>query len=153
MSRELRAIVRYLCRKSDWAITNLQIQKILYILYMCYYGIHKKKLIQEPFEAWAYGPVIPALYHDFKMFGADPIEEWYLSDTANHHNFNQDQVSFINKYADQLLDVPTYHLVQATHAPGGAWNAVYDESKPHTKLVDKDILAEFTNHYANNGGK
>ncbi len=34
---------------------------------------YSKPLINETFQAWMYGPVIPEIYNDFKLYGSRPI--------------------------------------------------------------------------------
>ena len=42
-------------------VTNLQLQKKLYVANMLLRGEHKTRLVHGHFEAWNYGPVHPAL--------------------------------------------------------------------------------------------
>ena len=59
---------RYACKMSGWTITNLKLQKILYIAHMVYVGrTDGTVLIDEMFEAWDFGPVLPNLYHRVKI--------------------------------------------------------------------------------------
>ena len=56
------------------SITNLKMQKLLYVLYAKY--ITKSPdfpLFPDRFEAWQYGPVLTKVYDIFKIEGAAPI--------------------------------------------------------------------------------
>jgi|GEM_PF-6636616 len=49
---------RAICELRDWEVSNLELQKILYIAHMVYLGeTDSHPLIKENFEAWDYGPV------------------------------------------------------------------------------------------------
>ena len=62
-----------LCELSGWRISNLRLQKLLYIAHMYHLGRTDKNLVNENFEAWQHGPVEPNLYHYVKGYGADSI--------------------------------------------------------------------------------
>jgi uncharacterized phage-associated protein len=64
---------RTLCELRGWSVSNLELQKILYLAHMYYLGRHGGPLIREEFEAWDYGPVVPELYHHVKGFGGGPV--------------------------------------------------------------------------------
>lgn len=64
----------------DWSISNLEMQKILYIAHMYYMGKFGARLISTPFEAWDYGPVHPELYHKLKRFGARKVRDVFWGD-------------------------------------------------------------------------
>jgi uncharacterized phage-associated protein len=56
-------------------LTPLQLIKLVYIAHGWYLGLTGNPLINEPPEAWQYGPVIPSLYHALKIYGNGPILE------------------------------------------------------------------------------
>jgi hypothetical protein len=48
-------IARRFCARGDWCVTNLELQKMLYIVQMLYMGeTNGHRLIQTQFEAWDY---------------------------------------------------------------------------------------------------
>lgn len=63
----------------DWAqlkqvsMSNMKLQKIVYFCHADVLAATGRPLIDQTFEAWEYGPVIPSLYTEFKIFGAGPI--------------------------------------------------------------------------------
>ena len=61
------------CCRSGWSLSNLELQKILYVGQMLYLGRYNEPLVNEVFEAWDYGPVLPTIYHSAKMFGRSPV--------------------------------------------------------------------------------
>ena len=58
------------CELTDWKASNLEIHKKLYIAYMVLLGRSdgSARLVDEAFQAWDYGPVLPTLYHHLKAF-------------------------------------------------------------------------------------
>lgn len=56
-------------------LNPIQIQKLVYIAHGWHLAITEKPLIHESVEAWTYGPVIPDLYHEFKQWGNEGIQE------------------------------------------------------------------------------
>jgi len=63
----------------DWAdechisITPMKLQKLAYYCHAEFLLATGHALIAQEFEAWDYGPVIPGIFHEFKVFGSDPI--------------------------------------------------------------------------------
>jgi uncharacterized phage-associated protein len=56
-------------------MSNLKLQKLAYYAQGFHLALYGKPLFGEPIEAWAHGPVVPELYHRFKKFGANAIEQ------------------------------------------------------------------------------
>lgn len=50
-------------------ITNLKLQKLLYYAQGIAAGRFSCRLLSENFEAWAHGPVVPSVYHNYKTSG------------------------------------------------------------------------------------
>lgn len=55
------------------SISNLKLQKLLYYAQGGYLAFHDTPLFPEAIKAWAHGPVVPQVYHEYKHFGAGPI--------------------------------------------------------------------------------
>jgi uncharacterized phage-associated protein len=54
-------------------LTPLQLIKLVYIAHGWYLGLTGEPLINEPPEAWQYGPVIPSLYPSSAYSLSSPI--------------------------------------------------------------------------------
>ncbi|MCR5155098.1 MAG: DUF4065 domain-containing protein [Butyrivibrio sp.] len=66
---------------SDYDITDLSLQKLLYFVKgfsLAVFG--KKPIFEEQCEAWAYGPVFPTVYEKYKVFKKEVISDIYVSD-------------------------------------------------------------------------
>jgi len=57
----------------DVTLTNLKLQKLMYILYAKFLHETGYSLFSDRFEAWKYGPVLTKVYDVFKIEGANPI--------------------------------------------------------------------------------
>lgn len=64
----------------DWAdqdgilVSPLKLQKLLFFCHAEFLLQIGLPLIRDEFEAWSYGPVVPAIYHCMKAFGSSPID-------------------------------------------------------------------------------
>ncbi|MBO1348259.1 MAG: DUF4065 domain-containing protein [Hormoscilla sp. GUM202] len=54
-------------------ISNLKLQKLVYYAQAWHLAIHDSPLFEDDFEAWVHGPVIPALFEEYKKFQWKPI--------------------------------------------------------------------------------
>lgn len=63
----------HLANNTGSYISNLKLQKLVYYAQAWYLGIYGTSLFEEDFEAWVHGPVIPALYREYKEFACKPI--------------------------------------------------------------------------------
>lgn len=63
-----------LAEREGQTLDPMKLQKLVYIAHGWCLAIYGDALIDEPVEAWQFGPVISTLYHEFKEFGADPIK-------------------------------------------------------------------------------
>jgi uncharacterized phage-associated protein len=55
------------------SISNLKVQKLLYYAQGAHLALYDKPLFHEAIKAWAHGPVVPQVYHEYKHCGARPI--------------------------------------------------------------------------------
>lgn len=126
---------KYLCNKSDWQYSNLELQKLIYIAQVLHVGENSQPLVYGDFQAWKYGPVHPDLYRYLRLFGAFAIPKTYsvfegISDVPEESvkNCLQD-VSSAFAPSDSIGPL----LMELTHREKGAW-------KRHYKLNRNEII-------------
>lgn len=58
------------------SLTPMKLQKLCYYVQAIYMATHNgEPLFEEDFQAWTYGPVITALYQEYKDYGWRSIQE------------------------------------------------------------------------------
>lgn len=54
-------------------ISNLKLQKLLYYAQGYHLAMFNEPLFSETMERWQHGPVVPAVYHEFKAYGSGAL--------------------------------------------------------------------------------
>lgn len=134
------AAAKRICERSGWSVSNLELQKLLYIAHMFYLGHHEEPLIRGHFEAWNYGPVQPTLYHRAKIFGSSPVDNIFHSAGALEDG---KEAKMLDEAVDQLSGSPTGRLVAITHWEKGAWAKHYVPGEFGIVIPNEDILQEY----------
>ncbi|NJN76126.1 MAG: SocA family protein [Synechococcaceae cyanobacterium RL_1_2] len=67
--------IHYANLEEDSLVTNLKLQKLLYYSQGFSLAIFDQPLFEENIEAWQYGPVVPDIYHEYKVHGRNPLPE------------------------------------------------------------------------------
>ena len=135
------AAAKHMCARSGWQISNLSLQKMLYLAQMIYMGEHGgEKLIDGTFEAWAYGPVLPTVYGQVKAFGKNPIKNVFHGVAPEMDAGRRDT---LNDAYDQLSQKTPGQLVSITHWKDGAWAKNYIPGAFGVPIPDPDILDEY----------
>lgn len=140
MTESVHAAAKRLCVRSGWSLSNLELQKLLYLSHMLHLGRHDEPLISEHFEAWNYGPVAPSLYHRVKIFGSSPVGNVFHSveDLADGT-----EVDVLDEAVDQLGHARPGKLVAITHWDQGAWAKHYRPGVRGVVIPNQDIRQEF----------
>jgi uncharacterized phage-associated protein len=129
-----------MCERSDWTLTNLELQKMLYLAQMIYMGQHGgDRLLAGTFEAWDYGPVLPSVYREAKTYGSGPIR--YIS--AGARIDDPERQKMLDEAHDQLSRASAGQLVSITHWKDGAWAKNYVPGARGVVIPDRDILEEY----------
>lgn len=126
-------------------VTPMQLIKLTYIAHGFSLAIHKRALIDEPVEAWKYGPVVPSLYRRLKKFGSKPVTSDVSTGIfpAGKALENDDQ-KLVDLVFDKYGDFSGIQLSHLTHRPGTPWAETYE---PNSYGVDIDDSVIRT-HYA-----
>lgn len=62
----------------DHEIDPMKAQKLTFFAHGYYLAIRGQPLINELFQAWKLGPVVPSLYHRLKIYGGNGIDEYLM---------------------------------------------------------------------------
>lgn len=118
--------------------SRLRMQKTLYFMYAFYSNFQKEstdlpeKLFDEPFEAWAFGPVLHSIYSKEKIEPKEWLAESNIEEVIMI--FLDDALSSINKLGD-------FELV-ARAQEDSAWREAYIENSKEIGLMNSDTIAK-----------
>lgn len=140
MTVTYRDAAAHLCARSGWSVSNLKLQKILYMADMNFVGMRGHRLVDHEFEAWDYGPVSPPLYQDCKAFGSKPVPNVFWG-SANLDGTKEAEI--LNLAWDMLKPKSPGELVQITHWQGGAWAKRYVPGVKCIKISTQDMIDEY----------
>lgn len=119
-------------------ISNLSLNKIMFFAHTEYLLRFDEKLVQDSFEAWQFGPVLPVIYHQFKKNGDRPIGNratFICHKTGEDRIFSweclENHVDILSSVLNQYGRMSSYALVQLSHIRGGPWDKVWNASSDH----------------------
>lgn len=142
MTVPVLSAARYLARKSGWGLSNLELQKILYLAHMFHMGRHDgQPLVPGSFEAWEYGPVHPTLYKAARVFGSSDVQDIFHGSPDIPDGGPEKAI--LDEAYDSLAHLTAGQLVSATHRKGGAWYQNYIPGHLHCIIPNADILSEY----------
>ncbi len=135
-------IVEY-CNRIGKGISNLKLQKILYFVqaeFLVSTPDHSP-CFKDTIEAWDFGPVVPSVYRQYKIYGSavipnnpnDEFLEYYEKIKPEHQKM-------IESIVNDAANLTAYDLVQITHnqAP---WKTAY--KKGWNKEISNDSLLNY----------
>jgi uncharacterized phage-associated protein len=130
-----------LCELRDWQLSNLELQKLLYIAEMYHLGNEGTPMVAEDFEAWDYGPVMPSVYARTKGFGRAAVPNvfhWVSSVPEQSSEYH-----LLANLSEQTKGFTAGQLVNVTHWPLGAWAKFYRPGYRGIKIPKSAILQEY----------
>ena len=139
-------------RSRELKISNLKLQKLLFLCHAFYLVETGRTLVRGSFEAWQYGPVHREAYEAFKRFGAKPITEEAdkfnpVTGTRSPLPIPADRVVFdvVRKVVQFYGDWSAGELVRLTHAENGPWHQVVSAAETSANMalkISDDVIAE-----------
>jgi uncharacterized phage-associated protein len=117
-------------------MSNLKIQKLCYYAQGLCSAMRGRPLFSETIEAWDHGPVVPALYHEFKVHKSEPIPipEWFDFSTIS----DPDRTALTDLY-EYYAQFSAWRLRDMTHEER-PWKDAY---KRPSKEITIEALVEF----------
>jgi len=152
--------------KSGLLLTPMQLLKLVYISHGWTLAVTGKPLIREPVQAWKFGPVIPSLFHEFKVFGGNPIQRLaHYAELADCDETGESELvvsaPFLPKSDENSIKLidwvwkvygskEGWELSRMTHEKGTPWSKAVDEMKAkHGDWVSGVTIPDdsIRNHY------
>ena len=146
-----RYIINY-ANDNNIIISNLKLQKILYFVQLEFLLRNKNQpCFSDAIEAWDFGPVVPCVYHEFKIYGAFPIPKisYVYNMGSNFLNIKREDYSSTISIKDKSVieDVvnecdrfSASQLVDITHNQT-PWKRAYAFGK--NSVISVDWLRDF----------
>jgi uncharacterized phage-associated protein len=162
-SRGIANLVLDVADDLNVGVTNLQLQKVLYFVWGEYYRMFNVDLFKENFSAWEYGPVIPDIYHSFKIFGNRNISNRISKIDFRNGSSSKIELSITKSEFDFLISsinlyvkVSAGMLVDWSHHDSGPWAQVWNHtgpSNPGMIIPFEAIRRYFQNPFPYDGGR
>lgn len=135
------AALRRMCELKQWGITNLEANKLLYFAQMISLGRSNglNPLVDDHFQAWDYGPVLPRAYHHAKAFGNNPIRPFMFQARGPIGPWE----SVFRETLDEVGHLTSSQLVAESHWEDGAWAEYYRPGSKGIDIPNDAILREY----------
>lgn len=144
-----------LAKDRSLPVSPMKLQKLLFFAHGWHLALANEPLLDEPVEAWQYGPVIDSLYHAFKHCGTRPISgyatEFDIEDlqdiTPVLSDSDKAQVGpLLNEVLDVYGKFSAVQLSNMTHEPGTPWDDTWRATgglRRNADIDDAKIKAYF----------
>lgn len=152
-----RAVANYVldfCERKGLSVTNLSLQKIVYFCHVWSLIDLGKPLIKHKFEAWAFGPVLPYLYREFRSYDRASITgrstQLDLQDGSQRivpYDFDLETKSLLSRVVGFYGRMRAGDLVELSHVAGGPWHTVWNHEglvNPGMKIDEADIVSFYS---------
>lgn len=97
------------------SISNLKLQKLLYYMQGFHLAFFNEPLFNEEIQAWAYGPVVPAVYNVFKKFKSLSINPEKFTDTLE---LTPEEATVFENVYSEYSQYSAVGLMNLTHEEG-----------------------------------
>jgi uncharacterized phage-associated protein len=147
----------------DWAaarkleITQITLQKVLYFAHAWFLGRQGRALVDEEFEAWAYGPVLRSIHEQFRQHGDEPISTRAIRlnfatrrNEKVEYSFDEETVNALKRIFEFYSQYQPFALVEMSHEPGGPWDQVYRSGRTTAQVgmvISNTAIREHFAHY------
>ncbi len=136
-------------------VTQMKLQKMVYFAHGYHLAKYGTPLIEEEFEAWKFGPVIPSIYHTYKLYGSEEItDNTLIPDVRNLEllsiSLSYQAIDAINYTWEVTKDIDAVALSLWSHKPGSPWAEAF---KPNVNSIPirNDRIGEYFAGMLSNG--
>lgn len=117
-------------------VTNMKLQKMLYYAWVEHYRRSGTCLFEENICAWRFGPIVPEVYREYRIFAGLPI---FLS--KGPCEIDEDTKDFLTGFADGHSDFTASGLVNLPNREGYPWERICKGDRKYTEIPFDTIVA------------
>lgn len=132
------------CIKQGKPVSNLKLQKLLFFIQSDYYAAKGRWLFDEDFQAWQYGPVVPAVYRRYSAWAGMSIGSVSPARSeAEDFRIEADDRRVINRSIDSRIEKSGWQLVAETHRDGSPWSLAYRGGSGIRSVIPKEFIGRY----------
>lgn len=133
--------------EEDCPITQMKVQKMVFLAHGYHIAKFGTPLVEDIFQAWQFGPVIPSIYRTYRAYGSKPI-----SDLSKIINKPTDfELICLDENAKESIEftwligkrLSAEVLSTWTHTEGSPWSQVYNAKQLSIPIPNDSIKAYF----------
>lgn len=139
---KINDVAEYILYKSNYDITPLAIQKLLYYIQGFYYAFNLEFIFIDDCQAWVHGPVFEDLYQKYKENGYRPIKR---NKSFNVSKLTKKEINVIDGVIDNLGCFSGDRLRMLTHSEK-PWKQTRKGLTPEQnckRTIDKDLIGDY----------
>lgn len=146
-------ITNYINQKGD-SVSHKKLQKLLYYVEAWHLVNFGTAILEEDFQAWVHGPVIPELYQKLKDFGFNDLKvineeeetvDKEIEAIIRRNNLDKEKVEFIYSVLDNYGSLTSFELELLSHSEK-PWIEARANCAPHercTNVISKESMLNF----------
>ena len=147
-------VARYIIQYSNdrnYGVSNLRLQKLLYFVQAVSLAYSDQGCFEDEIEAWELGPVVPAVYREYKCYGngSIPTSDILVADGGNiwevrREKFNKDVLpkktqEVVRQIVERFSQRSTTGLVDLTHNQR-PWMDAHSRGE---KVITRESIKEY----------
>ncbi len=129
-----------LARRDEKSLTNMQLQKLVYIAHGYSLARLRQPLFHNNIHAFEWGPVIPNLYKTLRHYGAGEVKD-YISTDAPPVAEDSQEMEIIREVWQDYGELSGLELSDLTHRKGTPWSETW-RNNPFGVISD-ELIAEY----------
>ena len=125
-------------------LTHIQVQKSVYFAHAGMLVEQGRPLVTDMFEAWQYGPVLAAIYHNLSSWGAYPIDKEIPLYWNQPTKLRPIEMDIIEEVFQHYSRCPAGALITITHRAGTPWDQA--RKRKFTYITHESIRRYHSTH-------
>lgn len=147
-------IVTFFVNQKGDTVSPKKLQKLLYYVEAWHLVHFDSPIIDEEFQAWVHGPVLPTLYHELKAHGYNDLEvvaeendtiDEEIQKIIAEASISEDQLDLIHSVLGKYARLNSLQLELLTHSEA-PWIEARNGCPPHEpckNIISKERMKNF----------